>query len=202
MPLNSLCHLWSAASSGYSCYLHSIQTGVYQTQHPLSILLPDYFTYTLKQLSHPFCDYITLPCLLCFFHSTVPSSFCFAVQTRTQACPLLKPLVPSSTELIRCRLQIHISVHTTQVPQKWHLADSTAALPWLKTDLLSHLIWEFTAVRAGCSFLTLFKNCLAGRLKLSVKPACRECALGSGSQRSNCRTVNRAANTKAQPQHY
>lgn len=118
---------------------------------------------------------------LSFSHPAVPRSFGFAVLFGVQAqeCPLHKSQLPSSTDLVRSRFLSCISAWTTQLLQN-RTADSSAALPWLMTDLLSHLVWKFTASEAGCSLLILFYS-LAKRLKPAVRPACREHALGSGS---------------------
>lgn len=117
-----------------------------QTQHPFFYLIARLFR-LYPEIGQPSLAWLhCTSCPLCFFHPIVPGSFGFAVlfcvQTRTQVCPLLKSLLPSSTELIRSRFQSYISVQTTQVLQNWHSADITAALPWLKTDLLSHLVWK------------------------------------------------------------
>lgn len=174
-------------SLGYPCYPRSFpnRTNTSLRHNTPSILFPDYSIFTPKQANHLLCAYVALSRLLCFFHAIVPSSFGFAalfgVQTRTQVCPLLKSLLPHSTELIRSRFRSYISAQTTQILRNRLSPDSTAALPWFKRDQLSHLIRKFTAAIAGCSLLIPFNDSLAKRLKLAVKSACREYTLGSGS---------------------
>lgn len=73
---------------------HSKEKEYIRHNIPFSILMPDYSTYTLNQLSHPFCDYITLSCLLCFFHSLSPAALALMFKQGHKCVPCLNHCFP------------------------------------------------------------------------------------------------------------